>query len=284
MGVVSFKLNMHNISNMSIAFIEQTMLTFMHNMPSCKHSISSQYAIVDEPTRGSPSIMHVQYVIIHVTICHHTCTTCPISTCICCMPTSRHNILTCTHNMPTCIHNIQTCDVHTQHAVMHACITSSSHCPKDQSEWMSPQGDFPPSHTFEKDFEVAEKLYRLETNIKDRWENHSQPPKGPGVCCIRYWFYHRRASLSEQHTDLLICHWALSCTRQVSHKPTARTALSVRLHTHEVSFTLKSSCISDVYKCRLCMALTWSDLNHRRDRNLYCLLVTCRRWSVANKE
>ena len=66
MGVVSFKLNMHNISNMSIAFIEQTMLTFMHNMPSCKHSISSQYTIVDEPTRGSPSIMHVQYVIIHV--------------------------------------------------------------------------------------------------------------------------------------------------------------------------------------------------------------------------
>ena len=65
MGVVSFKLNMHNISNMSIAFIEQTMPTFMHNMPSCKHSISSQYAIVDEPTRGSPSIMHVQYVIIH---------------------------------------------------------------------------------------------------------------------------------------------------------------------------------------------------------------------------
>ena len=36
----------------------------------------------------------------------------------------------------------------------YACITSSSHCPKDQSEWMSPQGDFPPSHTFEKDFEV----------------------------------------------------------------------------------------------------------------------------------
>ena len=33
------------------------------------------------------------------------------------------------------------------------------------------------------------------------------------------------------------------------------------------------SWISDVYKCRLCMALTWSDLDHRRNRNLYILPV-----------
>jgi len=52
--------------------------------------------------------------------------------------------------------------------------------------------------------------------------------------------YHRGISLSEQHTDLLKCNWALSRTRQVSHKPTAKTARSVRLHMHELSFTLKS--------------------------------------------
>jgi len=28
------------------------------------------------------------------------------------------------------------------------------------------------------------------------------------------------------------------------------------------------SWISDIYKCRLCMVPTWSDLNHHRDRNL----------------
>ena len=48
---------------------------------------------------------------------------------------------------------------------------------------------------------------------------------------LKAMIYHRRANLSEQHTDLLICHCAgqdLSHTSrydsQVSHKPTARTA------------------------------------------------------------
>ena len=41
MGVVSFKLNMHNISNMSIAFIEQTTPTFMHNMLTFMYNMSS---------------------------------------------------------------------------------------------------------------------------------------------------------------------------------------------------------------------------------------------------
>ena len=66
--------------------------------------------------------------------------------------------------------------------------------------------------------------------------------------------YHRGASLSEQHTDLLICH----CTKQdLSHTSTCRYVetsspdsdsvcqqlgklLSVRLHMHKLSFTLKS--------------------------------------------
>ena len=41
--------------------------------------------------------------------------------------------------------------------------------------------------------------------------------------------------LSEQHTDLLICHWAVFTvrTRQVSHiKPTARKAASVSAATY----------------------------------------------------
>ena len=55
------------------------------------------------------------------------------------------------------------------------------------------------------------------------------------------------ASLSKQHTDLLICH----CTKQdlsrtsrylglTYDKPTARTATVVCLQMHELSFTLKS--------------------------------------------
>ena len=129
MGVVCFKFNMHNISNVSKAFIEQTMPPCMHNMPTFMSYINMhlQYPI-----------MHAQYIIIiqaqHTNM--HTQYT-----------NSRYVCATCRY---ACMHN------------MHA---SSSHCPKDQSEWMSPQGDFPPSHAFEKDFEVAEKLYRLETNM-----------------------------------------------------------------------------------------------------------------------
>ena len=68
------KFNMHNFSNMPIAFIEQTMPTymhnmptFMHNMPSCKHNV----------------IMHA-HVLYQCTIAvsQHACTTYhPANTC-----------------------------------------------------------------------------------------------------------------------------------------------------------------------------------------------------------
>ena len=50
--------------------------------------------------------------------------------------------------------------------------------PKDQSLWRSPRGDFPPSH-FWKKFWRSQGC--LETSVRDRWENHSLPAKGPGV-------------------------------------------------------------------------------------------------------
>jgi len=36
-------------------------------------------------------------------------------------------------------------------------------------------------------------------------------------------------------------------------------------------YTKVMSWIPDTYKCFLYVALTWSDLNHRHDQNLYCL-------------
>ena len=125
-----------------------------------------------------------------------------MSACICCIPSCMHNILSSRHNILTCMHKMPTWRMHTQNANMHtqytnlqyvcttccyasmhnmhACITSNSHSPKIR--WAH-KGI---SHAFEKDFEVTEKLYHLQTNVRDRWENHSQPAKGPGVCCIRY--------------------------------------------------------------------------------------------------
>ena len=86
-------------------------------------------------------------------------------------------------------------------------------------------------------------------------------------CCIyltNVIIYHRRASLSKQHTDLLICH----CTKQlgfVTHKyeisryhisQQPGQLLSVWLHMHWTKlYTKVMSWISDIYKCHLCMAL-----------------------------
>ena len=90
-GVICVKFNMHNISNMSVAFIEQTMPTcmhnmpmFMHNMPSCKHNMPScmhnmhlQYTNM----HAQYNIMQAQHTIKHVctkinpnmTYAHTTC-------------------------------------------------------------------------------------------------------------------------------------------------------------------------------------------------------------------
>ena len=74
--------------------------------------------------------------------------------------------------------------------------------------------------------------------------------------------YHRGASLSEQHTDLLICHCIkqnLSRTSRylgITYKPTARTAtVSMATYAWTKLYTKVMSWISDIYKCRLCMPL-----------------------------
>ena len=95
--------------------------------------------------------------------------------------------------MPTCIHNLPTCDMHMQHAVMHAQYACAKcmctiHSPQtvQRSKFMNePTRGFPSIMCFcmekSEDFEA-----RLETNVRDRWENHSQAAKGLGVRCIRY--------------------------------------------------------------------------------------------------
>ena len=99
--------------------------------------------------------------------------------------------------MPTCIHNLPTCDMHMQHSVMHAQYACAKcmctiHSPQtvQRSKFMNdPTRDFPPSCAFGEVRRLLKFLRsqtRLETNVRDRWENHSQAAKGLGVCCIRY--------------------------------------------------------------------------------------------------
>ena len=84
-GVICVKFNMHNISNMPIAFIELTMLTCMHNMSMFMHNM--------------PVFMHNMPVFMHN------------------MPMFMHNMSMFMHNMPMFMHNV---NVHAQHANVHA--------------------------------------------------------------------------------------------------------------------------------------------------------------------
>ena len=91
------------------------------------------------------------------------------------------------------------------------------------------------------------------------------------------------ASLTEQDTNLSLHKAGLNCHAQVdiyvSQKPTARTAtVSVAMYAWTKLYTKVISCICDVYKCRLCMSLTWSDLNHR-DR----ICTACEQPAVRSK-
>ena len=86
-----------------------------------------------------------------------------------------HNIPTCDMqcNMPLCRHNMH---------VRSACALQPPGTAQRSKFRISPQGNFPP-HVLGKDFEVAEKASPHENKYKG---GHSQPAKGPGVCCIRY--------------------------------------------------------------------------------------------------
>ena len=82
-------------------------------------------------------------------------------------------------------------------------------------------------------------------------------------------------------SSTIICHCRI-CHAQVdiyvSHKPTARTdAVRVATYAWTKFYTKALSCISDVYKCRLRIALTWSNLNDCRDRICTALWATCHR-------
>ena len=75
------------------------------------------------------------------------------------------------------------------------------------------------------------------------------------------------ASLSKQHTDLAICHKI--CTKQDLSRVRTNRYLRKLLCGYTCItklYTKVISCVSEVLKCCLCMALTWSDLNHRHDR------------------
>ena len=88
----SVKFNMHNISNMSIAFIEQT-------MPTCSmHSI--QHACTKANVLAQHANIHTQYADIH--------TSC------------KHNMSSCMHNMSYISMYLQYANMHVQYVIMHA--------------------------------------------------------------------------------------------------------------------------------------------------------------------
>ena len=108
-----------------------------------------------------------------------------------------------------------------QHAVMQAqyacakCMRTTPPGTAQRSKFMmSPQGDFPPSRSWKRLLKLLRSQARLETNIRDRWQNHSQPAKGPGVRCIRYqgcthvWQFPRATDMTDnwEKLCLLLCY------------------------------------------------------------------------------
>ena len=169
----SVKFNMHNISNMSIAFIEQT-------MPTCSmHNI--QHACTKANVLAQHANIHTQYADIHASC--------------------KHNMSLFMHNMSyismylqyanmhaqsiivqaqhTNMHS-QNANVHTQHADMHTqynhdvvwtcnmllCMHARRLCTAQRQ--MSPQGDFPPLRCWKRLLKLLRSQARLETNIRDR--------------------------------------------------------------------------------------------------------------------
>ena len=165
-GVIFVKFNMHNISNKSTAFTGQTMPTCMHNMP-CN--------------------MHAQYAI--MMYAHTTCE-CVLAVCQCAYTKCQHAICMC--NIPLCMHSMHACK----------CMHNIQHTqPKDQSSWISSQGNFPPSRDFGKDFEVAEKPSLLGDKSNDRRENRilSTPTK--------LWWVHWCLHVPFAHIYIPPIHW-----------------------------------------------------------------------------
>ena len=100
-GVNCVKFNMHNISNMSIALIGQTMPTCMHNMPMFMHNMPMF-------THNMPMFMHN-------------------------MPMFMHNMPIFMHNMPMFMHNMPVF-MHTCHLVSTVYHHASSQSPLTQGE------------------------------------------------------------------------------------------------------------------------------------------------------
>ena len=80
--------------------------------------------------------------------------------------------------------------------------------PPGTAQHQPPQEDFPVLHLGEKTLKLLKSQARLKTNVRDRWESHSQPAKGPGVCCIRYqgcthvWQFQRATDMTDDWEKL----------------------------------------------------------------------------------
>ena len=110
-----------------------------------------------------------------------------------------------------------------QHAFMQAqyacaksaCVlyTATWHSPKIKVQ-NEPTRGFPSIMFLEKTLKLLRSQARLETNIRDRWESHSQPAKRPGVRCIRYqgcthvWQFPRATDMTDnwEKLCLLLCY------------------------------------------------------------------------------
>ena len=96
-GVIRVKFNMHNISNMSIAFIQLTMPTCMHNMSMFMHNMSMFMHNMPMFMHNMPMFMHNMPMLMHN------------------MSVFMHNMSVFMHNMSVFMHNV---NVHAQYAIM----------------------------------------------------------------------------------------------------------------------------------------------------------------------
>ena len=108
-----------------------------------------------------------------------------------------------------------------QHALMQAQYACAK-CMRTTATWHSPKikvhdeptTGFPSTRSWKRLLKLLRSQARLETNTRDRWQNHSQPAKGPGVRCIRYqgcthvWQFPRATDMTDnwEKLCLLLCY------------------------------------------------------------------------------
>ena len=199
MWVFCVKFCMHNISNVSIAFIRQTMPTSMHNIPSCMHITCRNNQRTTSSYQNRP-----RYYVKSLTAQDACFGRYQASSAACTTLMFMHSIQSCTaqyiimhgqhvlyQHMPTCLHNVPVYlqNVNMQYAcacttciVQHSSVKPSMHSLKIKVHGVGPR-EFPSITGFWRrpwncwDGKPVSTMY---------WEPLPNFHRGTGVHCIRY--------------------------------------------------------------------------------------------------